>query len=52
MQDALSSNGIASDGIAHLIRLISLALHNAPESQLYFLSRYVKEYLTRETQIR
>jgi hypothetical protein len=31
--EALSSNGIASDGIACLIRLISLALHNAPESQ-------------------
>jgi hypothetical protein len=31
--EALSSNGIASDSIACLIRLISLALHNAPESQ-------------------
>ena len=36
--EALSSNGIAPDGIAHLIRLISLALHNAPESQLCFQS--------------
>ena len=32
--EALSSNGIASDDIACLIRLISLALYNAPESQL------------------
>ena len=37
--EALSSNGIASDDIACLIRLISLALHNAPESQLRLLSR-------------
>ena len=39
MLEALSSNGIASDGITHLIRLITLALHNAPESQLRFQSR-------------
>jgi hypothetical protein len=52
MLEALSSNGIASDGIAHLIRLVSLALHNAPESQLCFQSRLIKGYLTRETQIR
>ena len=32
--EALSSSGIASDDISCLIRLISLALHNAPESQL------------------
>jgi hypothetical protein len=41
MLEALSSKGFASDGIAHLIRLISLALHNAPESQLCFLSRLI-----------
>lgn len=33
--EALSSNGVASDETACLIRLISLALHNAPESQFY-----------------
>ena len=52
MLEALSSNGIASDSIAHLIRLISLALHNAPESQFCFQLRLIKGYLTRETQIR
>ena len=40
--EALSSNGIAPDGIAHLIRLISLALHSAPESQLCFRLRVIK----------
>jgi hypothetical protein len=50
--EALSSNAIAPDGIAHLIGLMSLALHDAPESQLYFSSRLVKGHLTRETQIR
>lgn len=33
--EALSSNGLALDKTACLIRLISLALHNAPESQSY-----------------
>lgn len=31
--EALSSKGVGSDDFARLIRLISLALHNAPESQ-------------------
>ncbi len=52
MLEALSSNGIASDGVAHLIRLISLAMHNAPESQFCFRSRLIKGQLTSETQIR
>ena len=50
--EALSSIGIAPDGIAHLIRLISLALHSAPESQLCFRLRVIKGYLTKEIQIR
>ncbi|KAI9512665.1 Urb2/Npa2 family-domain-containing protein [Russula earlei] len=43
--EALISNGIASDGIAHLIRLISLALHNALENTLRIVQTYVKECL-------
>ena len=39
--EALSSNGVASDDIACLIRLISLALHNAPESQFCLRSRLI-----------
>jgi hypothetical protein len=33
VREALSSNGLALDKTACLIRLISLAIHNAPESQ-------------------
>lgn len=35
--EALSSKGVGSDDFARLIRLISLAFHNAPESQSCFL---------------
>lgn len=41
--EALSSKGVGLDVFARLIRLISLALHNAPESQCRLLSPWIRD---------
>lgn len=41
--EALSSKGVGSDDFARLIRLISLALHNAPESLSCLLSPWIRD---------
>jgi hypothetical protein len=41
--EALSSKGVVSDAFARLIRLISLGMHNAPESQSCLLSPLIRD---------